>query len=286
MLLPALVWLSASECGAQITRSFTTPIEIREVAATQPDVLTRLFVKPGTILQAGDIIAEVDNRVLRKKLLIAELRADSDAAIHSAEINYDSSKKRLEKLGTMLDKGHANPAEVDQAQVEADTRLAELQLAREKKEEFGLEVNRLKAEIERNVIRSPISGIVTEVHCKPGEFVSSQERKLITMVDIDQLRVRFYLSAKAVEELKPGQQVNLLVGEKNNMVVGQVEFVSPVVDPDSGTSQIDVIINNAARTIRAGVVCHWPTSGTVQPGKKHWQSDSNIANVTEMGAKK
>ena len=165
IFLLSICLLGASHCCAQITRSFTTPVEIREVAATQPDVLTRLLVKPGSVLQAGQIIAELDNSVLRNQLLIAQLRAQSNAAIHSAEINNESFQLRLEKLGSMLDRGHANPAEVEQAQVDADTSSAELQLAQEKKREFELDVNRIQAEIERNIVRSPISGIVTEVHC-------------------------------------------------------------------------------------------------------------------------
>ena len=284
ILLPAILLACASESCAQITRSFTTPIEIREVAATQPDVLQSLLVKPGSILQTGDVIAEVDNSVLRNQLLIAELRANSDAAVRSAEINYDSIQKRLEKLNTMLDKGHANPSEVEQAQVESDTSLAELQLAREKKKEFAFEVKRIQAEIERNIVRSPICGVVTEVHCKPGEFISSQERKLVTVVDIDQLRVRFYLAANTIEELTSGKKVNLLIGERRESVAGIVEFVSPVVDADSGTSQVDVIIDNQHHSFRAGVVCFWPTANSDFVNDDYLDLNSNVADLTGIGA--
>ena len=261
-ILLIAVAISTSLIGkaqAQVTRSFIEPVESRLVAATQPDVLTVLSVREGDKVSSGDVLAELDNSVLRKNLQIAQLRADSVSEIKSACANIKIAQKRFEKLTPMLEKGHANPAEVEKAKAEFESAEAELELAHEKKTEFELEVERIKAEIERNVIRSPIDGFVTEIHCRPGEYISTNDRKLVTVVRLDRLRVKFFLLDSTARELKAGQSIRVEVGHKREPVDGKIEFVSPVIDADSGTSRVDVVIENKDAAIRSGSVCFWPT---------------------------
>ena len=250
-ICPAIVF-------GQITRSFTEPVEVRLVAANQPDVVTKVMVSEGSLIDAGAIIAELDNSVLKKQLQIAKLRANSQASIKAARVEMDSSEKRAEQLRSMLDKGHANPAEVEKAESEFKSAEAELELAEEKKKEFELEVERINAEIERNVIRSPIQGVVTEMHVQPGEYIATNERKIATVVCLNQLRIRFYLLESTTSRLQTGQNVELLMGAGQTKAKGTLEFVSPVIDPDSGTSRVDVILENAESQFRAGSICYWP----------------------------
>ena len=273
-----LVSVPAAVVG-QITRSFTEPVEIRHVAANQPDVVTVLKVAEGSRIGSGDAIAELDNSVLRKQLQIAKLRASSNASINAALVELESKKNKAEQLRGMLQKGHANPAEVEQAETAFKSANAELELAQEKKKEFELEVERIEAEIERNVIRSPIDGIVTEVHVHPGEFIASKERKLATVVRLNQLRVRFYLLERTTQKLYQGQTVELALGKSRDRVVGVLEFVSPVIDPDSGTSRVDIIFENPELRFSSGSVCYWLNSASHVSKNKSNTSKVDIGKV-------
>lgn len=252
-----LLSFSVNDSLGQVTHSFTEPIEQREVAATQADVVGRLLVKEGSAVKTGDIIAELDNNVLKQGLKIAELRANSNSEIQAAEAAFNVKRRKFEKLRPMLDQGHANPAEVETAQAEFQESGATLQLAKEKKQEYKLEVERIRAEIERRVIRSPINGVITEIHCFPGEFIASNERQLATVVRLDQLNARFYLLSQTTSRLSEGQSVKVLLGDSQKPVDAKVSFVSPVTDPDSGTSRVDVVIENKNKKLRSGTVCIW-----------------------------
>ena len=52
-----------------------------------------------------------------------------------------------------------------------------------------------------------------------------------------------------------------------------VTFVSPVIDPDSGTGRMDVVIENQDRKISSGTVCFWDTS-TESNGKRTARSNA------------
>ncbi len=265
LLLMFVGSFSSRQCQCQVTESFTEPIESRLLAAAQPDVVGKLHIKEGSKVQAGEALAELDNAVLKQSLRIATLRAGSDSEIRSANAALSISKNKYEKLLPMLEKGHANPAEVEKAKVEYEQADAELKLAQEKRRENELEVERIKAEIETRIVRSPFDGVVTQIHFRPGEFIASNERQLVTIVKLDELRVRFYLFTQTAETLAAGQRVNLLLGSKQQPIDGVIEFVSPVTDPDSDTTRVDVVIDNRMFQYRSGVRCVWQGVAPVEP---------------------
>ena len=77
------------------------------------------------------------------------------------------------------------------------------------------------------MIRSPFDGIVTEIHFRPGEFIASESRQLITVVRLQELRSRFYLLAETASRLSLGQTVKLKIGERQVPVTGTIAFISP-----------------------------------------------------------
>lgn len=259
-LLIAILWLGIAVCesSAQVTRSFTEPIESSQVAAADPGVLGKTYVKEGDRVVTGQPLAELKNEVLQRTLEIALLHAESDAKVRSAEATLRIRKQKYTKLQPLLEVGHANSAEVEKAQAEYEAAVADLELARQEAEEDRLEVARIRAQINRTIIHSPIDGWVTQIHHRPGEYVSINQPQVATVVKLDQLRVRFYLLASDVQKLQANQQVNVLLDDdETKQVPARVEFVSPVTDPDSGTTRVDLLIDNAALQHRSGIPCQW-----------------------------
>ena len=259
-LATLLVGIINQSAISQITRAFAEPFEKRLVAAIQPDVVALLKVKEGSQVKAGDVLAELDNQVLKQSLRIAELRSESNSAIAAAEASLKIRKRKLDKLVPLLQRGHANQAEIEVAQSEFEAAAAELSLAREKKRESQIEVQKISAEIERRIIRSPIDGVVTQIHCKPGEYIASSERQLATVVNLDKLRIRFYLLAASAAKLRVSEKVDILYGQDKRRIIATIEYVSAVTDPDSGTTRVDVLIDNSRRRLRSGTFCEWVSS--------------------------
>ena len=121
----------------------------------------------------------------------------------------------------------------------------------------------IEAEIERRLIRSPIRGVITEVHRQAGEFIAGAEPKFATIADLTKLRARFYLNAEEAIQLKTGQNVTIATGLTQKIVHGTVGFVSPVTDADSSTTRVEVLLNNPQNELRSGSPCRWigPESG-------------------------
>ena len=260
-----ILWLAAaSNACAQVTRSFTEPVEFSNVAAAEPGVLGKILVREGDRVTIGQTLAELDNQVLQQSMQIAQLRAQSNAKVRSAEANLRLNKQKYEKLRPLLQRGHANNAEVEKAESEYESALAEFELAKQESDEDQLEVQRIQAQINQRLIQSPIDGLVTELHHRKGEYISTNSPQVATVVKLDQLRVRFYLHAEQIQSLAKDQRIRLLVGDDKQVVFGVVEFISPVTDSNSGTTRIDLLIENSNMRLRSGTPCHWqPENGGV-----------------------
>lgn len=260
----------ATHVSAQVTHSFTEPVEQSQVAAAEPGVIAVVLVREGERVRVGQPLAELEHAVLDRTLQIAQLRADSDANVRATQATLQIRQRKYDNLQPLLAAGHTNPAEVDQAKAEFDAALAEYELAVQQADENRLDVSRIEAEISRRIIYSPIDGLVTSIHRQPGEYIATTEPRFATVVRLDQLRVRFYLSAATAEQLAGDQLVSLeLPGETPQPLQARIEFVSPVTDPESGTARVDVLINNQHGQWRSGTPCRWigPETSTagVQP---------------------
>lgn len=265
VLTNAIGLLPAATLQGQIRESFTEPVEVRDVAASEPGAVATAHVAEGNRVEAGQVLAELQSNDLRQKLRLAELQASSTYAVDSAEALVKIRKRQRDTLVPMLESGHANQAEVEKAILDYEAAFAELQASKQTLEENRIQVDLIRAEIDRRTIRSPISGFVTEIHHRSGEFISAGDPKFATVANIDQLRARFYLLTPTIELLTVGQEVELLYGHEGVSVRGRVDFISPVTDPDSGTTRVDVLIDNADHALRSGSSCRWfDDSATMQ----------------------
>ena len=79
--------------------------------------------------------------------------------------------------------------------------------------------------------------------------------RLLTLVQLEQLRVRFSTRPDQAARIHSGQSVKLRLAENNQVVDGKVDRVSAVMDAKSGTLDIHVVIDNAHGKLRSGARC-------------------------------
>lgn len=261
-LLPSLALAQRSHTG-RVTRSFTEPIQRSVVASTETGVIKSARVREGDRVQAGDELAALNHDVLLQEKRLAVARVQSTATRDAARSRAKIVLGQKQKLEALIGGGHVNPFEVEQKTTEYDNAIAELKIAEDELQLNQIEVDRIQAQIGQRIIVSPIEGVVTEIHKQLGEHVSSTEPEYATIVRVDQLKVRFYHDAKTLSRVSVGSEVIVLVGEFRSRTPAKVTYVSPVIDPDSGTGRMDVVIENQNQSIASGTVCFWNTTPEV-----------------------
>jgi len=261
--------------SAQVLRTFTEPYERIEVSAAELGIVESVNVRVGEVVKKDQLLGQLNSGILIESQRLARRRAESTARVDAAQADLRLKKSTYAKLEPLLRSGHANPSELERSKTEYEQAEAAVRLAGDEQAEAAIELARIEAQLRQRQIRSPMEGIVVDLHRKPGEFLPANDPRFGTVVDVSRLRSRFFVSTKTASKLSRGMKVTLLIGSQQSRASALVEFVSPITDSESGTVRIDVVIDNRTQRWRSGIACVLD----VESDKLAEPSDLNIATI-------
>ena len=102
------------------------------------------------------------------------------------------------------------------------------------------------------VVRAPVAGSVSERLVQPGEFIR-ENTPVATIVQMNPLKLRTAIQEKNAGVITVGQSVDFIVEAfPDRTFHGKVAFVSPAVDQATRTFPVEVLVDNADRTLKPG----------------------------------
>ncbi len=180
----------------------------------------------GTLLEKGDLIAQLDD---------AQLKAEEA----KAEALRDQKKASYERIKSMFEQKLAAKQELDDAA--AALKMAEADLAL------------IRARLAKTRITAPFSGLVGARRVSPGAFARTGE-PITDLAQIDELRVIFFAPERYVAELRPGASVTVSTpAYPEYELKGRISVVEPVVNPQTRSVKILARVANPDRRLRPGM---------------------------------
>ncbi len=187
-------------------------------------VVDAIQVERGDFVKKGQPLATLDQRDFRLDLRAAE----ETLAVRTADL------KRYEELRRL---NLTSEAEFEQKRSRHELALVELEKAR--------------LVIDRSVVRAPFDGVVADRYARVGEkFLLEESKPLFKVTALEPLLARAYLPASSLRTVKAGDEV--LVDAPDFPDVrskGRVSFISPVIDPGSGTVQVIVRVSRDPKKV-------------------------------------
>jgi RND family efflux transporter MFP subunit len=261
-----LASLSPGHAQGELVEGFTEPYRQIDVSAgSESGLIMSVKVKEGQHVRTGELIAELDTDVLVATLNVARERSVLTGRLDGARAELELRRHRLTKLQELLRQGHATEGELERAQTDLAVAKANLVLAEEERRLAALECKRIETQIERRHVRSPIDGVVTQIHREIGEAVLINDPRLVTLVQLNPLRVKFSLSVQQAGQIAEKQVLGLLLTDLDQPLEGTVEVISPVLDAKSGTVQVTCVIDNRNNQYRSGMRCVLKLSDATSP---------------------
>jgi RND family efflux transporter MFP subunit len=239
----------------QLVEGFTEPIRKLDLIPPEPGVLASIKVHEGDVVKKDELLGSLDCEVQQAALEVARANMSAHGRLDSATAERNLRKWRLAKLQTLHEKGHATDEEVNRVAGEVGVAEANVLIALEQHTTDTLESERIAATIERRQLRSPFDGVVTRVYREEKEFVGSNNSPVLTIMQLDKLRVTFTLPTAQVARLKVDENVPLTFPNSGQKTTGTIEFISPVTEAESDTVRVKVLIDNAQGKFRCGVRC-------------------------------
>lgn len=214
------------------------------VSAEGSGKILRLEVQEGDRLDSGAVVGCIDTVQLHlaKEQLLASLRAvgsghyDVSKQIASLEQQLAKQRRELERFTKLADAGASNRKQVED--IEAQIAVLEKQLAAQKEtlqnankgisgqaDALEAQIAQLEDRISKCVIVSPVTGTVLAKYAEAGEL-AAQGRALFKVADLDQIRLRAYITADQLTGLRLGQSVKVYADQGKS---GKKEYAGRLV---------------------------------------------------------
>ena len=239
----------------RLEEGFTEPFKTVFIASVDSGVLHSVSVREGDYVSAGDVICTLDSHVLTASVNAAQEKLKAQGRINAAKASLDNKAQTLEQMKELLAQEHASDKEVNQAQLDFDLAAANLETARDDIRSQEMELKRIQAQLERRIIRAPANGFILELPRQVGEAITATESQVATLVALDFLRARYFLSTEQSESLTRGQRLTVSFPDTQQQAEAIVDFVSPITDSKSGTVRVELLIKNDKQQFRSGLRC-------------------------------
>jgi len=202
----------------------TEAIHKAEVAAETAGRIVRMSVEKGDSVKKGDILLQLDIDDRRAKLEEAKAQVDYQ------EIAYNAAKKLSNKQF--------------QSRIKLAESLASLETAK-------ANLKMIRLEIERTVVRAPISGIVNGLGLSVGDYVKIGDI-VASIINLDPIRIVGQLSEREVSRVKRGEVASARL-PSGQVVSGIVQYISRAGLDKTRTFRVDIWIDNADGAIPEGL---------------------------------
>lgn len=245
--------------AADVIEAFTEPFRTAVLVPSQPGLMESVHVKVGQRVTTGQEMGALDSEVLRVQRKIALAKSEASSELEAAKAELEVRKSLYERYQALRkDSNEASEVEVNRKRADMEIQHAKVRSVEEARALQQLEVELLDAQLRQRMFVSPIDGIVVDVDVEQGDFVApGQTKSLITIVDIDRLRVTFHVPSREATSLKSDQEISLEIPDSATSLSAKVEYVSPVTDPRTGTVIVRAVIANEQHAIRSGIRCRY-----------------------------
>lgn len=223
---------------------YVTSLNSVDIHPQISNVITRVHVKEGQFVKAGEVLFTLDQRSDRANLLKAEAQLAKDQATLTSLEHQFARQKDLRLQGFIAQ----NALDIVKGQFEA-------QQATLRQDQAALEGERVNLDF--NALRAPISGRIGAINVYPGTLVQPGSGTLATITQLDPIAVSFTLPEREL--------TSVLAAAKNGSVAieaylpnsswkrtGRLSFIDNAVDTQSGTIRIKGLFANSDHDLWPG----------------------------------
>lgn len=201
------------------------------LTARASGIVASVHVRENQQVNTGQLVVQIDTVEYALEV------AATEAALRKAEADYRTLvlfDEELEDPEVRRQRDLLARAQVGLGQAQVDRRRAQLDL-------------------EKTASRSPFGGRIADLMVVEGQFVREGD-ELLTVVDIDPIKVSVEVLATEVVHLNEGRAASLVfTAFPGQTFTGRIETINPVVDPQTNTARVTVHIRNPSGRIKPGM---------------------------------
>lgn len=221
--------------------------------------ISALRASEGDRVAAGQVLASIESPEM------GEAKAQFITAFATAKVTRDIANRER----TLFERKISAEREWRQAEADAVRAEAEKQAAESQLHSLGLDDSDLLAlpnEVHYTSsvsVRSPIAGVIARRSASLGQVVEPAEA-LFEVVDLREVWLVIDVYEQSFSQLRLGQKVEVRTGATGDRVfTGTVASIGAVVEPQTRTVKVRVVLPNADGALRPGMFANARIQGTI-----------------------
>jgi len=210
-----------------------------DVASQRDGMIVSLAKDEGSMVQAGEILGQLDDRTLQMELV----KARDDLKVAQNNVKYKEAElkekgaayKRQQQLRAL---GLSSEADLEAAEFASKAAEFDMHGWEALTESSQAEIHKLEIETDQTRLRSPFTGAVVRRYVREGQTVAKSE-KCFRVSQLAPLQVQFQVPESAGRRPERGGTVELaLAGDAKRALSARIVKVSPTVDPASDSYNV------------------------------------------------
>jgi RND family efflux transporter MFP subunit len=212
------------------------------VSSLVPGRVAGLSVAEGDHVNAGQLIAKIDDRPIRDQLQQAE------AAVSLAQANLENARLARERSETLFGRGIVARKELEDARTQQTVAEAALRQAEAARSTARLQLTRTE-------IHSPLTGTVVKRFASVGEQVDgTAAQPLVEVAERGEVELFASVPAPYLSKFRVGQSLEITSEAfPGRAFRGRVAAISPSVDPATNVGLVRVRLANESGLLRLGM---------------------------------
>lgn len=196
------------------------------VSADLPGKVTRIAFQPGTRVQTGGLLVELDT-------------SSEQALLPGAEARVALAKSNLERADKLLAEKIISPAEHDAAVANHRQALAE--------------AGNIRATMGKKAVRAPFPGRLGIRLVNLGQMLQEGD-PIVSLQSLDPIYADFLLPQQQLPRIRPGLPVRVATDALPGTVVdGRITTINPEVDAATRNIRVQATATNSGEQLRPGM---------------------------------
>lgn len=190
-----------------------------ELLEIHPEISGRLIflnIPEGTTIPANTVIAKIND-------------ADLQAQLSKSKVQLDLAKKTEERLKKLLSISGINQADYDLALNNVNNIKADIDI--------------LKAQIDKTIIKTPFSGLLGLRNISPGAYVTPQTA-MVTLQQIDKIKIDFTIPEQYTHLIKKGRTIDILTNFNKTKLNATIVATEPEMNNATRNLKVRAVLND------------------------------------------
>ncbi|MBV9621005.1 MAG: efflux RND transporter periplasmic adaptor subunit [Gammaproteobacteria bacterium] len=222
------------------------------VSAQITGTLTRVMIEEGDRVQAGQVLARLDDTAQAAALAQAEAQAQAaEAQLHQVEAQLAQARRDLARNEDLVQRQLVSQQALETARTQVETLSAQVEAQRKQLQLARASVQGAQVQLGYTTIRAPFAGVIVAKAAQAGEIVSPisagggfTRTGVGTIVDMDSLEIEVDVNEAYIHRVQPGQAAQATLDAYPDWnIPAHVIAIIPTADRSKATVKVRIGID-------------------------------------------